>query len=826
MKVFITKKEARIFLSALIIYLYFTHWSGWNETTRIDLTQAIIDEGKITIDSYFINSGDRAYYYGHYYTDKPPGTSIVAILPYALSKAFLFLPLPINLLPRFQGDVVTLSNDSGVPIVLEPILLSQTLELAMIFVTLFVSALPAALNVVLLYHLLKDFNKNEHIRLIITITYGLGTLAFPYALVFLPYSIGISLTLLAFYIIQHAKSNKNRYLLAGALTSLAITFDSVFCLTLASFFVYIIHKNKYPSFFFLIGVLLGIIPLVSYNLNAFGSFFMGNNILDKNVWDEQFRVYETIKQDSFNHFILQILPSDYDVKFNPQIILQILLYPYRGLFFYYPLLLFSLVGLYSMWRNLRSEFYLIFVMSVLFVLLHSLLFFNWHGGKFFGPRFFTPLIPFLMLPIATVLNKKNIKIFLFLAIFSMGVNFLGLQAFESHISDKGLMISTKYLFSLQNYTYNPLLEHYLPLTLENGPRSRLFESLFDLGSGVDIRDIPYSKGVLSSPYLRKEYLYLATLPGLGFLVLNVPFFCLIPLSLILMVIWSEELFLFLRKWNTLVLAAASIILICLLITCFLSVRDSILTEGWYPKEKDSTGFFQYFGENASMLVFNKMDTPQKINLQFSMWGFQRDRLVEVDLNGESIGTYNVSTGGTVLSTTLVQLMPGPNRLLFKSLDGCDNPPEIMAENKTVICYGAGVREINVIPQNLSYFDSNWYAFEEDRYGSFIFMSQNATLKPTFPNKKPVTVNLSFTVFPFYRQRSIETYYNGELVSNVSIGSGAVEDIVVPLQIKSEDNQVIFHSSNGCEIPSEVGEWNRDVRCLSFGFRSINFSTSY
>jgi hypothetical protein len=77
-------------------YAYFFQGGGWNQNIRICLTRAIIDHHTFIIDSYkedsrdpkfeFVNTGDWAYCNGHYYSNKPPSLSFMAVIPFGLSQ--------------------------------------------------------------------------------------------------------------------------------------------------------------------------------------------------------------------------------------------------------------------------------------------------------------------------------------------------------------------------------------------------------------------------------------------------------------------------------------------------------------------------------------------------------------------------------------------------------------------------------------------------------------------------------------------------------------------------------------------------------------------
>src|SRR5689334_14544672 len=85
-----TKREALfIFLLLAFMYAYFYHDGEWNGNSRLGLTFAIAEEGRLTIDSFHDQEAtlteDKAIYNGHYYTSKAIGSSLVA--------AFFYFPL-------------------------------------------------------------------------------------------------------------------------------------------------------------------------------------------------------------------------------------------------------------------------------------------------------------------------------------------------------------------------------------------------------------------------------------------------------------------------------------------------------------------------------------------------------------------------------------------------------------------------------------------------------------------------------------------------------------------------------------------------------------
>ena len=65
-------------------FIYFYEGGGWNQNSRFDLLRAIVEHRTLAIDAYHENTGDKAYFQGHDYSDKAPGLVFLA-LPFALA---------------------------------------------------------------------------------------------------------------------------------------------------------------------------------------------------------------------------------------------------------------------------------------------------------------------------------------------------------------------------------------------------------------------------------------------------------------------------------------------------------------------------------------------------------------------------------------------------------------------------------------------------------------------------------------------------------------------------------------------------------------------
>src|SRR5438105_1862232 len=84
-------QTAVIVTAVFASYAYFYQAGGWNQNSRFDLVRAILDEHTLRIDSYHINTEDKAVFRGHYYSDKAPGVALFAVPGVAASRPVLRL---------------------------------------------------------------------------------------------------------------------------------------------------------------------------------------------------------------------------------------------------------------------------------------------------------------------------------------------------------------------------------------------------------------------------------------------------------------------------------------------------------------------------------------------------------------------------------------------------------------------------------------------------------------------------------------------------------------------------------------------------------------
>ncbi len=72
-------------LAVFFTYGYFVGPPAWNQNSRFALTRALVESGSTAIDPYHHTTGDKSWREGHFFSDKAPGASLLALPAYALA---------------------------------------------------------------------------------------------------------------------------------------------------------------------------------------------------------------------------------------------------------------------------------------------------------------------------------------------------------------------------------------------------------------------------------------------------------------------------------------------------------------------------------------------------------------------------------------------------------------------------------------------------------------------------------------------------------------------------------------------------------------------
>jgi hypothetical protein len=453
------KKDALfVFILLAITYAYFYQDPGWNGNSRLDLTAAIVREGRLTIDSFYANegegikTGDLSFYNNHYYTDKAIGSSVIAAVFY---------------LPMYWGAR----------------LLGQNLSVWLMkyLLTLLVLGLPSALAGSLIYVMCEYISKSKFRAFIGTLSITLGTMSFPFSITFFGHQLAASLLFISFFLIFQLNANpapvgNGRPFLIGLLLGLALITDyttTVIALPLVLYYFYVLWKKQALRrvLAVVIPALAGLIPValvLGYNILCYGQPFVNGY---------QYLVNPYFKE-AMSHGIMGI------GRPHPKVVFYQTFHPAQGLFWQSPVLLMVLVGWFFVFRakQYRIEGLIAGVAFCGYLLLNSG-YFMWWGGFSFGPRQIVPMLPFLCLPLIFVPRRlfPLVVILAVVSIIQMGI-----------VAASNIMVPEEYFVKIARigfFEYSAIYSYCLKQLIAGNYAWNLGQAIFGLKNWVSLLPI-------------------------------------------------------------------------------------------------------------------------------------------------------------------------------------------------------------------------------------------------------------------------------------------------------------------------------------------------
>jgi 4-amino-4-deoxy-L-arabinose transferase-like glycosyltransferase len=382
-----------IFLVLLVCYTYFfPRWADWAQNARMDLVLAVVDRHTLSIDDYYNNTGDYAYFEGHYYADKSPGPSLLALPVYQVFKWVATLPPVARLMEHAASSeaFATTLEEGGTGASADKVYFAA----ALYAVTFFVVSVPSALLGVAFFYFAASFARKDAHAFWLALAYGLATPAFPYSGYFGQHQIGAACAFTSFWLLyrlrQRQEDAARTLWLVGALFGLAVVTEYPIVLILAPLFFYALYviERKREIWRVIASALPFGLVMMAYNLATFKTPLPVGYLYSPN--------YTDLHHEGLVSLTYPRLPALWEITFGP----------FRGLFFVSPFLLFGFLGLWYLWgqRAHRAEWWVLLVSVVSFILYNASSA-MWQGGHAVGPRYLVPMLPFLALPIVLVLNR-------------------------------------------------------------------------------------------------------------------------------------------------------------------------------------------------------------------------------------------------------------------------------------------------------------------------------------------------------------------------------------------------------------------------------------
>jgi hypothetical protein len=385
-----TRQAGLVFLLLAFMYVYYYQDPQANGNTRLDLAFAIVQDGRLNIDSFVNAPGtqtiDVASNNGHYYTDKAIGSSLLAAVFYA----------PLYLFMKLTGHQFSLLHIKYI-------------------LTALVISLPSAFAGSLVYVMCETISGSRLRALIATLAVTLGTMVLPFSAIFFGHQLAGALCFTAFFLLYQLKlkpslqSKWGYHFGIGLLLGYAFLTEyttAVIILPLCLYFFYLRQTKLSFSWVrrlllpFALGAAVPLAVLMLYNTLSFGGPL---SIGYENLANQ----YRTSMSQGFMGISWPRLEVLFYITFHPAM----------GLFWQSPVLLLSMVGLVFMWRDkhYRPETLIVVVAFVGFLLINAG-YFMWWGGYSFGPRHLIPMLLFLALPLVMLPRKLDPLVVILLAI--------------------------------------------------------------------------------------------------------------------------------------------------------------------------------------------------------------------------------------------------------------------------------------------------------------------------------------------------------------------------------------------------------------------------
>jgi len=750
-----------------LLNILFSQIVGDDNLSRVILANKISKYQTIFLDEFkdfFL--GDIIERNGHYVSSKSPGISFsLSLISYLIDKLIPNNEALTFIKENFGFRKLSISN------------LPISINIQSLIALILFSALPGSLLILFL----EKYTKNIYISMLIYLASPLS----PYSTTLFPYIFSIFLITFAF-IIRHK-------ILTPIILGLSVFFE--FTSIFLAFIVLFYLRRKVNVYYFLIGVFPSIIYFLTFH-NVFAYLFRLSNI------DYYFFILKPTSwyKSSLNPFAI-ISAIIYDLLKNSIFVLFSL---YRGIFIYFPLLIIFFIY----YRNFSADIRKIALYSFAIYLIFNSLINHWWGSLSFGPRYMIFSIPFIILSISSnwkVISKRIFYALVLLSIFINGSSFTYWEGARKVIIEgkvvyiTGIYKKGELIFEDENklaLTF-PLLQHYLSSLIENGPRSKLIESLFT-DRPLDLRYLlPEDRDYFLCVYGFPPYLS-----------------ALILLLLFLIFFWNEIKN---RKilLSLILIAILSIVLYNLyyfgMFDSFKKVNKIELKFGFYPK--DSSGnIFVY--KRGVLYIFSNQTKEKVISLILS--SFIEDRNITLLLNGRIIGNYNVSSKYDTRIAFLYPIKDGKNELRIIS-NNCVRPIELnISDDKRCLSLFFKSIDISDLKNGSFVFLDGWYQKEKEddyQWGSDL-------LKIAYISLEDTSVTFYFDILPVYNETTIvEFYLNGELKNIFEIARGGGWVYTLPQKINKGINYLEFKVPRGCVVVDDLLH-NGDKRCIAMTLRGV------
>ena len=400
-------------LAGLMVFLscawFMNTRPGWNVLSQFALTCALVEEGSFKIDAYHEATNDKAYFGGHYYSDKSPVTPALGVPALMLYRA---------LRTAFGSPVAgALFED----------------PLARYFTTLFSVGLCAALLSAMLAKFFLRRGISPPLAAAAAALWVAATPLLGYSIIFFNYAPACALALAGYLLIDpwlvatdsaqplsasSSRAQVRAFFLGGLLLGLAAwTLNTLALAAVALTAVILLRASRDRDDLlrrrllpWAVGGICGAAGYALYTLAIFGSL--------ASPYAYEFDPF--FRDNMARGFMGATWPP------RPLVAWLVTFHPFQGLFIWFPVTLLALTGTLCALRPrnapaTRRDAALALAIF-LGLLLYNSAYFLWWGGWAYAPRHLIPALPFLALGLVPLLRVRAAALFT-LALATLGAVF-------------------------------------------------------------------------------------------------------------------------------------------------------------------------------------------------------------------------------------------------------------------------------------------------------------------------------------------------------------------------------------------------------------------
>lgn len=426
------EKSFRLGLFLLVWFscAWFGSWEGNpNNATRLFAAVSLVEDGDATIDEFAPLTIDFARFGDHYYLDKAPGMTLMALPAVAV----------VTTLTGVRSKAVPLRE--GNPAFSRFMLTRQWAATAS------GPAVLTAIAAVLLFDLLLGVTGRASAALVGCLAYALGSPIWGWSTTLFGHASVAALYVIAMWAVWRgtadARSRPRLALLAGAALGWAVVVEYQAVLAGSAIGVWaLVRAWPRPDRWRLIGLaaaggVAALVPMAVYNLVAFGTVFR--------LGYQGVVGWEGMNQGFFG----LTTPS-------PAVLREITVGPRRGLLWVAPVLLFAPIGSASLWRGAGTRGLGVTAsIAAVIVLLVNASYYYWDGGNSTGPRHAMPAVGLLAIGLGAYwasLDTRAERLF-------VGALLAGSMAINLMIAAGDVMAPPDHKYPLKQVVWDMRLAH-------------------------------------------------------------------------------------------------------------------------------------------------------------------------------------------------------------------------------------------------------------------------------------------------------------------------------------------------------------------------------